>query len=691
MKRIFYPNSIVVIGVSERPDNLARNIIANLKTFEYQGDLYAVGREAGEVYGVPIVASMDEVPDDLDLAVILTPAAIVPSFIDLCGQKGIQRVVVESGGFSEFSEEGRRLEGKILSIINKWGMRLVGPNCISVVNLEAGVCLPFAPVSKQLTQLGDASIIAQSGGVSLTYMAMLSISGVGANKVVSIGNKADLDETDYLEYLLEDPGTQMICLYLESISQGRKLLDQAQTSPKPIVIHKSNRSQASQSVAYSHTAALAADDRIVDAAFKQVGILRAEGFRDLVAIAQGLKLPPVKGNDLVIISRSGGHAVAAADAAARHGFNLLPLPQHFIEKVHSFLRADVISLTNPVDLGLIFDFDIYAQIVEYCLQALSPDAILLINTYTQAEEKGALQLGHRVAEIVQQTNLPIAFCIYADTAKPGEMQRDIGMPIYDHIEAAMRGLASSREWYKYKNDRKEILTFGQLKEPAGVGRTSENTAFIPTDEAFELCQTYNIPTAGWRLIQSQDEVQSAVEELGFPIALKLSTMEFSHKTDVGGILLDLNDRQSVEVGIESLHSRASELGLAAGSYSILVQKMVPSGIELILGGKYDPTFGPVVMFGLGGIQVEIYNDVAFRVAPISRLDASQMITEVRGSKLLDGFRGFEPIDREPVIQALLSISRMMMENDDLVELDINPLIASNEGVMAVDVRALRNS
>jgi acyl-CoA synthetase (NDP forming) len=171
----------------------------------------------------------------------------------------------------------------------------------------------------------------------------------------------------------------------------------------------------------------------------------------------------------------------------------------------------------------------------------------------------------------------------------------------------------------------------------------------------------------------------------------LSTMEFSHKTDVGGILLDLNDRQSVEVGIESLYSRASELGLAAGSYSILVQKMVPSGIELILGGKYDPTFGPVVMFGLGGIQVEIYNDVAFRVAPISRLDASQMITEVRGSKLLDGFRGFEPIDREPVIQALLSISRMMMENDDLVELDINPLIASNEGVMAVDVRALRNS
>ena len=288
MKRIFYPNSIVVIGVSERPDNLARNIIANLKRFEYQGDLYAVGRESGEVYGVPIVASLEQIPNELDLAVILTPAAIVPSFVDLCGQKGIQRVVIESGGFSEFSEEGRRLEEEILTIINKWNMRLVGPNCISVVNLETGVCLPFAPISKQLTQLGDASIIAQSGGVSITYLAMLSISGVGANKVVSIGNKADLDETDYLEYLLEDPRTCMVCMYLESISQGRRLLDLAQTSSKPIIIHKANRSQASQSVAYSHTAALAADDRIVDAAFKQVGIQRAEGFRDLVAITQGL-------------------------------------------------------------------------------------------------------------------------------------------------------------------------------------------------------------------------------------------------------------------------------------------------------------------------------------------------------------------------------------------------------------------
>ncbi|OGO21033.1 MAG: hypothetical protein A2Z14_12755, partial [Chloroflexi bacterium RBG_16_48_8] len=652
MKRIFYPNSIVVIGVSEQPDNLARNIIANLKTFEYQGDLYAVGRKPGEIYGVPIVDSLDQVPDHLDLAVILTPAAIVPRFVDLCGRKGIQRVVVESGGFSEFSEEGRRLEEEILTIIKRWDMRLVGPNCISVVNLETGVCLPFAPITKELTQLGAASIIAQSGGVSITYLAMLSITGVGANKVVSIGNKADLDETDYLEYLIEDQGTQMICLYLESISQGRRLLDLARTSSKPIIIHKANRSQASQSVAFSHTAALAADDRIVDAAFKQVGILRAEGFRDMVAIAQGLALPPVQGKDLVIISRSGGHAVAAADAAEHHGFRLTPLPQPFAETVRSFFKADVIALTNPLDLGVIFDFDVYAQIVEQALRALSPDAILLINTYTHAEEEGAVRLGHRVAEIVHETNLPIAFCVYADTAKPGEMQRDIGLPIYSDIDTALRGLACSREWNRVKSIDKADITFGSKFAPMATLPSSGDASSVPIDQASKLCQAYNIPTARWRIAHSPEEAVSAAEEIGFPIALKLLSTEISHKTDWGGVILGLEDPLSVRAGAETLHRRTAELGLAVNSYSIMVQEMVPSGIELILGGKRDPTFGAVVLFGLGGTLVELFDDVSFRVAPISRHDANQMISDVRGSRLLDGIRGSIPIDREPIIQAL---------------------------------------
>ena len=293
MKRIFSPDSIVVIGVSERPDNLARNIIANLRTFRYQGDLYAVGLRKGEVFGIPIVDSLDMVPDNLDLAVILTPADTVPDLMDTCGRKGIQRLVIESAGFSEFSDEGRRLEERLLEIAHKWNIRFVGPNCISVINLETGVCLPFGLISPEIVRRGPVSIIAQSGGVSLTYLGLLSKTGVGVNKVVSIGNKTDLNETDYLEYLLDDEETEIVSLYLESISDGRRLMDLARSSSKPVIIHKANRGKASQGVAFSHTAALADDDRIVDAAFKQTGILRAGGFQDMAAIAQGLSLPPV--------------------------------------------------------------------------------------------------------------------------------------------------------------------------------------------------------------------------------------------------------------------------------------------------------------------------------------------------------------------------------------------------------------
>ncbi len=293
MKRIFYPASIVVIGVSERPDNLAKNIIGNLLAFDYKGPLYAVGRRKSEVHGITIQSSLDDVPDGLDLAVILTLAYLVPELVDQCAQKRILRVVVESGGFSEFSDEGKLLEDRLLKSIHQNDMRLVGPNCLSVVNLETGVCLPFANVPADRFKLGDASIISQSGAVSLTFMGMLSSAGIGINKAVSMGNKSDLDESDYLEYFLSDNGTRMICMYLESISDGRRLLDLARKSSKPIITQKANRSVASQTVAFSHTAALANDDRIVDAAFKQTVIIRADDFEDLRAIAQGLTPPPV--------------------------------------------------------------------------------------------------------------------------------------------------------------------------------------------------------------------------------------------------------------------------------------------------------------------------------------------------------------------------------------------------------------
>lgn len=688
MKRIFYPKSIVVIGVSERPDNLARNIIANLRAFKYKGDLYAVGRQEGEILGIKIVASLDEVPDDLDLAVILTPASIVPNLMETCGRKGILRVIIESGGFSEFSDEGRHLEQQLLATARKWNIRFVGPNCISVVNLETGVCLPFAPIPPDIMRLGPASVVSQSGGVSLTYMGQLSLAGVGVNKAISIGNKADLDETDYLNYLLADDGTEMICLYLESISDGQQLMELARFSSKPIIIHKANRGQASQAIAFSHTAALADDDRIVSAAFRQAGIIRAEGLRDLVTIAQGLTLPPVNGSDLMIISRSGGHAVAAADAAERHGFRLPPPPDSFIEAVRAHFRADVIALTNPLDLGVVFDFEVYALIVEQSLQALSPDAILLINTYSQGEAEGARRLAHRVGEIVKQTGRPIAFCVYSATDDIQEIQSEIGMPAFSDIEDALRGLAASRDW-----NQRRVIPIESTPTSIGISppvrkELSLIGGMLTSDLALTLCQTYGIPTAPWDVAHDPDDAVRAAQRLGLPVALKVLSSNIIHKTDAGGIALGLDKPSAVKREAKAMLSRVAVHSSIEQPASLMVQQMVQNGVEVILGGKRDPTFGPVVMFGLGGIHAEIFDDVAFRVAPLDRVDALTMIDEVRGSRLLEGFRGEAPVNREALVKALLSLSQLLLENPRISEMDINPLILTEDGAIAVDARVV---
>ena len=682
MQRIFYPQSIVVIGVSERPENLARTIVANLRAFGYKGKLFAVGRREGIVEEIRIATSMDQVPDGLDLAVILTPAATVPDLMEACGRKGIHCAVIESGGFGEFSQEGRRLEQKLLEIARKWGMRFVGPNCMSVINLENGLCLPFGPMSSVNARLGSASVVSQSGGVSLTYVDRLFMAGVGVNKAVSIGNKTDLDETDYLAYLLQDTGTEIVCLYLESVGDGRRLMDLARSSKKPIVVHKVNRGQASRSIALSHTAALADDDRIVGAALRQVGIFRSEDIRESVALAQGLALPPVKGNHLVVISRSGGHAVIAADVAERYGFQLAPLPAELVERVRGLFPADVIALTNPIDLGVIFDFDLYARVVEDCLRILSPDAVLLINTYTLSEAESAHRLAKRVEEIVRESGRPIAFCVYSQGDESQTVQQYTSLPVFEEIEDALRGLAASRDWNRWRARRLDPTGDTEFGSHQEAHELLTRSGVLTADQALALCQIYGIPVASSDIANDPEEAVRVANRLGYPVAIKALAAELVHKWDVGGVALGLSDEVAVR------REAAAMLALVPHHLRLMVQRMVSGGLEVILGGKRDRSFGPVVMFGLGGINVEVFNDVAFRVAPLSRFDAEEMIEELRGKRLLDGVRGKPPVDRETIIKALLSLSCMLVENPRITEVDVNPLLVLEHGAAAVDARVV---
>jgi acetyltransferase len=661
--------------------------------FGFGGTIHAVGLRPGEVCGIPILAGVDELPEGIDLAVILTPAATVPGLLDACGKKGIRRAVIESGGFGEFSTDGRRLEDELRAVARRWPIRFVGPNCISVVNMENGLCLPFTPLQRRSVKKGPVSVLAQSGGVSVTFLFLLSEAGLGVNKVVSIGNKTDLDEVDFLEFLLQDPGTEIICLYLESIERGRRLVQLAASSPKPIIVHKANTSRASAGIALSHTAALASDDRIVDGALRQAGAARAASLGDAVAIAQAFALPAVRGNSLIIVSRSGGHAVIAADVAERNGFALPPISEDFLSSVRSLFRADVIALTNPLDLGVVFDFALHGRVVENALTTLDPDALVIAHSYSVGREaEMSVELGQRVQELCRELDRPVALCALSARNEVEQLRRAVDLPIFTEIGAAVRALAVSRD---HQARRAELAPAElpvvpahptpRLREVEGV---LARDGVLTADLALGLISNYGIPTAEWAVVDNVDGGLLAAGAIGYPVALKVLSAAIPHKSDVGGVALGIGDSQRLRAEFSELLARVEARLPQARLTGILVQRMLSGGRELVLGGKRDPSFGPVVMYGLGGVYVELFEDVAFRLAPLTRTDAETMISEVRGSQLLSGVRGEPPADKDAVVEALLELSRLLAECPEILEIDINPLLVFERGVAAVDARVV---
>jgi len=350
MREIFYPCSVAVIGVSAKPTNLGRNIVANMIEYDFDGIVYAVGPSGGMIETRRIYRSVGDIPDHVDLAVILTPAQTVPEVLDECGHKGIRFAIIETAGFREYGEGGRKLEDEISRVAEQHGIRFVGPNCIGAINMENGFCVPF-PRLKKFVKRGDVSIVTQSGGVGMSALNLMANEGLGLNKFVSVGNMLNLNAEDMLEYLVTDEGTSLVFVYLESIRDGRRLMEIARKSDKPVLVFKSNIGKLGQNIALSHTASLTSDDKVVEAAFHQAGIVR---IRDATTLGNNLKilgLPPMKGKKLGIISRSGGHAVLAADACELSGFDLAEFPESFLREIEKHFRASVIKLTNPLDLG----------------------------------------------------------------------------------------------------------------------------------------------------------------------------------------------------------------------------------------------------------------------------------------------------------------------------------------------------
>jgi acyl-CoA synthetase (NDP forming) len=675
MQKVFFPASVVIFGVSTTPTNLARSIVLNLQRFGFKGGIYAVGKEAGDINGVRIFQSLEDVPVVPDLAVFLLPARHVAEALDACGRKGIRYAIIESGGFSEFAEQGRDLEREVLDIARRWGMRVVGPNCISIINLENGLVLPFVPLEDREVKKGNISIVAQSGGVALDCMRLLSYENLGASKMVSMGNKLDANENDFLDYLRTDPDTHVIGFYLENVTDGVRFMELAGQTDKPLIALKANTNPVSHHAAQFHTSALAGDDEVVTAAFRQAGIHRVQNLVEMMETFKVFSLPVIKGPRLAVLGRSGGQAVLLADAVHRYGFELAKLSDDFFSHVKQHIRAGVIRMSNPLDMGDIFNIDAYAGIVEKALSEEGVDGVVFSHAYVANLElapsrrllEASFAMSHRYGK-------PVIPCIIPDKHTWFSMKEEAGAFLFEDVDMALKALSRSLWHHRFQNGKR-------LAAPKRGARPGKKPAlrpgFMGPDKAFALLASYGLPHAELAAAGSADEAVKAARRLRYPVALKTADPAVLHKTEKGSVALDIGGEQELRKALRSMK---------APRY--LVQKMVPAGTEVIIGARKDNEFGHVILFGLGGILVELLKDTAMRVVPLTARDAETMILEIKAARLLKGFRGRGPLDVKALSRCIAGVSKLLADHPEISNVDINPLIlySKGQGCIAVDAK-----
>jgi acetyltransferase len=689
MRGFFSPHSVAIVGVSETPGNLGRRIVKNLHEFAFEGIIYQVGRRGGTAFGRRIYHSIADIPDQVDLAVILVPARFVPGVLGECGKKGIHRAIIETAGFSEYGPEGQAIERELVSVAKQHGIRFIGPNCIGVTNLHNGLVVPFAGL-KDVFSRGKISIISQSGGVGLSYLNVLASESIGLGRFVSVGNKLDVDECDLLEFLIEDDKTDIICIYLEGFSDGRRLMEIARRTSKPILLHKSNVGELAAEIAHSHTASLSGDDNVVSSALDQVGIARLDNANTLVNYLKMLPLPAVKGNRLAILSRSGGHAVIAADVCENEGFSLAHFPEPFLREIEKHFRASVIRLSNPLDLGDLFDFDVYLRIVEETLKLEEVDAVVFWHIYVSGVDSEKSQaLFRRIDELSFKYNKPVAICVSTDQEEMSKIRKNLQHPVYTEPDDAIHSLALVRD-FDHLARKEPVLPKGELDHQVIqkiLDQCRQENRDPLLNESLVILSSAGLAVGDFLLASAVEEAVAAAGCLGAPLAMKLVAQEASHKTDIGGVLLGLEGADAIEEAFLQMQKVAQKARIR-GPVQVLLQPMVKDAMEIILGARRDQTFGPVALVGLGGVWVEVLKDVSIRLVPFGDHEADGMIEKLSAYPLLRGVRGQVPRDLAAIRQGLYAVARLIHTFEEIVELDVNPLLVMGEGqgALAVDGR-----
>ncbi|MBC7318411.1 acetate--CoA ligase family protein [Candidatus Bipolaricaulota bacterium] len=682
---LLFPRSVAVVGASATPGKVGHALFANVVNFP--GPVYAVNPKHTEIMGKPCVPTVSDLPEPVDLAVIVIPAEGVVEVLRECGEKGIKNAVVISAGFKECGVEGAKREQELVRVAEEYGLNVVGPNVLGIISTRVGLNATFAPRG---ALPGHIAFVSQSGAFCTSVLDWAWKERLGFSHFVSLGNKAVLNECDFLLAFAEDPETRVIVAYLEGIQDGPRFMEIARevTREKPIVVLKAGRAEAGARAVSSHTGTMAGADHAYDAAFRQCGVIRARTVEELFDFAYILSRQPLpKGRRIGIVTNAGGAGVMAADAAEWEGLTVAQLSPKTVRELAEKVPKEA-AIHNPVDVVGHATLEQYQAAVDLVLA--DPNVDLGVALSAPHPILRFSDLARVVAQAQKRTGKPMSVSFMAGDLgeEAQEILRDAGIPSFFDPARAVRSLAVLAKYAgirqrpkgepeRFSVDREKARRV--LAEARSKGRVRLGL------EGAEILSAYGIPFARGGLARTAEEAGRIAEEIGKTVALKIVSPDITHKTEVGGVRLNVAPKDAAAVAWELLRACKTRFPEAVID-GVYVQEMLPPGREVILGMVRDPTFGPLLMFGLGGIYVEVLRDVAFAVAPLSRAEAEELVDLIRGKKLLYGVRGQPAVDVKGLVDVILRVSQMVTENPEILELDLNPILCYPERVVAVDVR-----
>ena len=692
LKPFFDPRGVAIIGASASPDKLSYGILKNLISYGYRGGIYPVNPKAEEILGVTCYSEICQVPDPVDLAVIVLASKLIPSVLEECGKRAIKAVIIISGGFKEVGAEGRGLEEDVLKIASNYKIRLIGPNCVGTMNLITGLNTTFI---KGVPSTGGIGFISQSGAICGGVVDHFANKGIGFSHFLSLGNEADVSETDMIGYFGADEDTRVIAAYIEGIQDGQRFLKITRqvTAKKPVVILKAGKSEEGAKAVSSHTGSLAGSHSAYQAAFKQSGVIEVFSTSDLLNTAMALDwLNPPQGNKVAIITNSGGPAALASDSLAINGIQLASISSVIQEKLKEKLNPSA-QTGNPVDMLGGANEEEFAYALDLVLSDPGVDMVLPI-LVPQSLVKPE-RVAQAIVESSRKTAKPVIVCLMGmesiQEARKILYKNHVPMVDFPELTGVMFGALYKRSLTKESilkipavesnNGRDQVKTIFEIN--AGKKVWGEN-------ETRPILAAYGIPLVEGGLVNSIKDGQKLANSLGYPVVMKVSSEQLLHKSEAGVVKVDVKDDHSFAETYINLIDKANHYDVNARIEGILVEKMAPKGEEVIIGMKRDPGFGPMLMFGMGGIFVELFKDVAFRIAPISFNDAEEMIRETKAFQLLNGWRGGAKFDIKAITNPLKLLGQLAIDFPQIQEVEINPLRVLPEvaGVLGLDCRMI---